>query len=131
MHLTLNMPSLLSIARCSYATFLTRSFVDELSEKLDIDELDLEIETAALRWSFNQGQWMTYHRISVDYDGSAMQQLSKLALGVIDNSISVEQALRDISKMEEATYTGLEAFVRDFPGRSVILPTLAMTGSVV
>lgn len=117
--------------RCSCATFLTRSFVEELSEKLDIDELDVEIETSALRWSFRQGEWMTYHRIPVDYDGSAMQQLSKLALGVVDDSISVKQALRDISKMEEATYAGLEGFVRDFPGRIIILPTLAMTGSVV
>lgn len=105
--------------------------MEELSEKLGIDELDLEIETAALRWSYRQGDWMTYHRISVDYDGSAMQQLSKLALGVIDDTISVEKALRDISKMEEATFTGLEGFIRDFPGRIVILPTLAMTGSVV
>jgi uncharacterized membrane protein YjjP (DUF1212 family) len=105
--------------------------VEELSEKLEIDELDLEIETSALRWSFRQGDWMTYHRISVDYDGSAMQQLSKLALGVIDDTIDVDKALRDISKMEEATFSGLEGFVRDFPGRIIIVPTLAMTGSVV
>lgn len=117
--------------RCMYASFLIRSFVDELCKKLSIADLDFEIEVGATRWSHQQGRWMTYHRLAADYDGSAMQTLSKIALGVLEDSLTVEQALGEINDLESDPYTGLERAFREFPMRILILPLLSTTGSVV
>ncbi|KAL7556657.1 hypothetical protein ACA910_017595 [Epithemia clementina (nom. ined.)] len=90
-----------SMMKVGYASFLTRSFVDELRKKLDVEELDMEIEIAALRWTFDEGAIMGYHRFSSLYDGLAMQELSRIALGVLEDSISVTDGLREIERCLE------------------------------
>eukprot|EP00978_Attheya_sp_CCMP212_P042539 scaffold260781_cov42-Attheya_sp.AAC.1 len=73
----------------AYATFLIKSFVDELRQKLNVHELDLELEVSATRWTYLQGTLMVYHRIAWDFDGYAMQSLSKIALGVLEDNVTV------------------------------------------
>jgi hypothetical protein len=40
--------------RLAYPTFLTTSFVDALKHKLDVPDLDLEVEVSATRWGYKQ-----------------------------------------------------------------------------
>ena len=139
-----------SMLKVAYAAFLTRSFVDESRKKLKVDDLDLEIEIAATRWTYQQGAIMTYHRFASDYDGYAMQELSRIALGVLEDSISVTEGLQRIQVCEERTSTattttkasskngpskkafrGFELFYRQFPGRIALFPLLASFGCVV
>lgn len=133
-----------SMLRVSYASFLTRSFVEELRKKLRVDDLDLEIEIAATRWTYQQGAIMTYHRFASDYDGYAMREISRIALGVLEDSISVTEGLQRIQICEERTgattnstihgvkpFRGFEGFYRKFPGRITLFPLLASCGCVV
>ncbi|KAL7556651.1 hypothetical protein ACA910_017590 [Epithemia clementina (nom. ined.)] len=92
-----------SMLKVAYASFLARSFVDELRKKLRLEDLDLEIEIAATRWTYQQGSIMTYHRFEADYDGYAMRELSRIALGVLEDSISVTEGLQRIEICEERT----------------------------
>jgi len=118
--------------KVAYATFLTYSFVDELRKKLNVPDLDLEIDVHANRWSYRQGSLMVYHRIRWDYDGSAMNELSKIALGVLEDRIYVPEAIVLIHELEEENhYSAFENFYRRFPGRILIHPLLASTGSVM
>jgi hypothetical protein len=118
--------------RVAYATFLTKSFVDELKQKLTVPYLDLEVEVSATRWSYLQGTIMTYHRISWDFDGYAMQALSKIALGVLQDNLTVEEAFQLINDTEnESQFHGLEKAYRNFPGRIWLIPLLASTGATV
>jgi len=132
LHITLIVRLGDAMHKVAYATFLTHSFVDELRQKLHVPDLDLEIDVHANRWSCRQGSIMVYHRIRWDYDGSAMHELSKIALGVLQNRISVPEAIVLIHQVEEAThYTAFENIYRRFPGRVFILPILACSGSVI
>ena len=116
----------------AYATFLIKSFVDELRQKLNVPELELEIEVNATRWSYLQGTFMVYHRIACDFDGYAMQSLSKIALGVLEENITVDEAFVLINETEkEEQFQGLERHYRTFPGRILIIPLLASTGATV
>jgi hypothetical protein len=118
--------------RVAYATFLTKSFVDELKHKLDVPDLDLEIEVSATRWTYKQGTIMSYHRISWDFDGYAMQALSKIALGVLDDTVMVDEAFHLINDTEnEAQFGRFEHGYRNFPGRIPLIPLLAATGATV
>ena len=116
----------------AYATFLIKSFVDELRQKLNVPELELEIETSATRWSYLQGTLMVYHRIACDFDGYAMQSLSKIALGVLADNVTVDEAFQLINETEkESQFKGLEKHYRTFPGRILLIPLLASTGATV
>lgn len=122
-----------ALHRVAYATFLTQSFMDELRKKLRVPDLDMEIEVNAIRWSYNQGAIMTYHRIAWDYDGDAMQVLSRIALGVMENVITPLEGLTLIEDCEdESVGFGLwEQFYRTFPGRAFVVPILSACGSVL
>ena len=146
-----------SMLRVGYASFLTRSFVDELRKKLNVGALDLELEIAATRWTYQHGTVMTYHRFTSDYDGYAMQELSRIALGVLEDSISVlagiqgiQKCLEQIESTSSSTITQshqhtvsdfheqqgnkiheMERWYRQYPGRVVVFSVLASCGSVV
>ena len=134
-----------AMLKVAYASFLTRSFVDELRKKLKLEDLDLEIEIASTRWTYQQGAIMTYHRFASDYDGYAMQELSRIALGVLEDSISVTEGLHKIQVCEEWTSTteptteglkvkefrGFERSYRQFSGRIFVFPLLAAFGCIV
>lgn len=118
--------------RVAYATFLTKSFVDELKQKLNVPHLDLEVEVSATRWSYLQGTIMTYHRISWHFDGRAMQALSKIALGVLQDNVTVEEAFHLVNDTEnESQFHGLEKGYRNFPGRIWLIPLFASTAATV
>jgi uncharacterized membrane protein YjjB (DUF3815 family) len=116
----------------AYATFLIKSFVDELRQKLNVHALDLELEVSATRWTYLQGTLMVYHRIAWDFDGYAMQSLSKIALGVLEDNITVREAFHLIDETEKETqFTSFEKHYRNFPGRIALIPLLASTGCTV
>jgi hypothetical protein len=119
--------------RVAYATFLTHSFMDELRKKLSVPDLELELEVNATRWSYQQGTLMVYHRIAWDFDGNAMQVLSRIALGVLEGKITAEEGLAMIGECEDES-VGFERFTmfyRTFPGRIFVIPLLASCGGAL
>lgn len=116
--------------KVNYATFLVRSFVDELCQKLVVNDLDLEIAITGSRWSFQQGTVTLYNRINASHDGFAMRAFSKIARGVLDGTVTVAESLRDIDNVENHAFTGFEKFYRQYPGRMIVLPLIASTGSI-
>jgi hypothetical protein len=76
---------------------------------------------------------MTYHRIAWDYDGDAMQVLSRIALGVLEDSISPLEGLTLIEDCEDegVGFGLLEQFYRTFPGRAFVVPVLSACGGVL
>jgi hypothetical protein len=119
--------------RVAYATFLTHSFMDELRKKLSIPDLELELEVNATRWSYQQGTLMVYHRIAWDFDGNAMQVLSRIALGVLEGKITPEEGLAMIGESEDESvgFSRFTMFYRTFPGRVFVIPLLASCGGVL
>jgi hypothetical protein len=119
--------------RVAYATFLTHSFMDELRKKLSVPDLELELEVNATRWSYQQGTLMVYHRIAWDFDGDAMQVLSRIALGVLEDKITPEDGLAMIEECEDEStgFSQFTKFYRTFPGRVFVIPLLASCGGVL
>jgi hypothetical protein len=119
--------------RVAYATFLTLSFMDELRKKLSVPDLELELEVNATRWSYQQGTLMVYHRIAWDFDGNAMQVLSRIALGVLEGNITTEEGLAMIGESEDESvgFSRFTMFYRTFPGRVFVIPLLASCGGVL
>ena len=106
--------------------------------KLNVPDLELELEVNATRWTYLQGLITCYHTIAWDFDGYAMEQLSKIALGVIEDLISLEEALQKINDVEESEKnfdrrigSSFERFYRNLPGRIALVPLLASTGATV
>jgi uncharacterized membrane protein YjjP (DUF1212 family) len=116
--------------RLAYPTFLTTSFVDALKHKLDVPDLDLEVEVSATRWGYKQGTIMTYHRISSEFDGHAIQALSKIAFGVLKDTVRVNEAFRLINDTENENQFGkFEHGYRNFPCRILLIPLLASSSA--
>ena len=120
-----------AMLKCNYATFLTRSFVEELRKKLNVEDLDMEIDIAASRWSFKQGAVMAYNRLSSEHDGFTMRKLSSIALGVLEGRSTAVDGLFDIQECEDFKFVGFQKFYRQFPGRLIVLPLIASTGCIV
>jgi hypothetical protein len=76
---------------------------------------------------------MTYHRIAWDYDGDAMQVLSRIALGVMEDTITPLEGLTLIEDCEDESvgFGRLEQFYRTFPGRAFVVPILSACGGVL
>jgi hypothetical protein len=76
---------------------------------------------------------MTYHRIAWDYDGDAMQVLSRIALGVMEDTITPLEGLTLIEDCEDESvgFGRLEQFYRTFPGRAFVVPVLSACGGVL
>ena len=120
-----------AMIQVQYATFLTQSFVHELRKKLAVEELDLEIEIAANRWTYQHGAVVCYNRMSSDMDAFAMRVLSRIALNVLEDRQSVSEGLREIQSCEDHQFQGLQKMYRTFPGKLVLLPISAATGCIV
>jgi hypothetical protein len=106
-----------------------------------VPDLDLEVEVSATRWGYKQGTIMTYHRISSEFDGHAIQALSKIAFGVLKDTVRVNEAFRLINDTENENQFGkFEHGYRNFPCRILLiphwrarlrLPTLEVPGSTL
>lgn len=120
-----------SMLQAGYATFLTRSFVEELCQKLDQTDLDMELELAATRWTYQQGTVMTYHRLSYETDSHAMRALSRIALAVLEGKETVVEALHKIKIVENEEFTGFQKFYRNYPGNLITLPMVSSAGCIL
>lgn len=111
-----------------YGTFLTISLVDQLCEKLGIQDLTLDIEVFATRWNFRQGLVSVSHPIAFDYDMESVDVLSKIGRSVLNGPMTPMDGLRLIRDHEvliSKKCSRIESYYRDFPGRGLVIPLMA------
>lgn len=101
----------------------------QLKKHLHVDELYLENDVFVMHWNII-GRVTANHRINCDYEMNRRRALTNIAQLMLDDQLTVHQALRMIA-ITERPKNGIERFYRRFPGRTWVFPLMAFSGTSV
>jgi len=121
----------IGLHRAWHMTLLTSKILQQLKERFRL-RMTWNLGVFRLSFSMSEGEEELFRRVPYDYDSEHQDTFVRTAIALMDNEITVHEALIYQWETEQGIHTAKSGlFLRDFPGRLVLYPVLASTCAVI
>lgn len=121
----------IGLHRAWHMTLLTSKILQQLKERFRL-RLTWNLGVFRLSFSMSEGEEELFRRVPYDYDAEHQDTFVRIAVALMDNEITIHEALIYQWETEQGIHTAKSGlFLRDFPGRLVLYPVLASTCAVI
>eukprot|EP00527_Entomoneis_sp_CCMP2396_P003170 CAMPEP_0198140842 /NCGR_PEP_ID=MMETSP1443-20131203/3926_1 /TAXON_ID=186043 /ORGANISM="Entomoneis sp., Strain CCMP2396" /LENGTH=680 /DNA_ID=CAMNT_0043803377 /DNA_START=151 /DNA_END=2193 /DNA_ORIENTATION=- len=117
--------------RAWHMTLLTSKILQQVKDKFGL-RMTWELGVIKLKFRMEDGKYELHRKVPYDYDSEYQDIYMKIAVALVEERITVQQALMfsfDTKHGKHTAKSGL--FLRDFPGRLVLYPLEAATCTVI
>jgi len=117
--------------RAWHMTLLTSKILQQVKDKLGM-RMTWELGVFKLKFRVEEGTFEIHRKVPYDYDSEYQDIYMRIAVALSDGEITIHEALNyqaEVKAGKHTAKTGL--FIRDFPGRLVVYPVLAMSCAVI
>jgi len=112
-------------------TLLTSNILQQIKDKFEM-RMTWELGVVKLKFRVEDGGHELHRKVPYDYDSEFQDLYTKTAIALIEDRITIHQALifqSDTKHGRNTAKSGL--FLRDFPGRLILYPIEAATCAVI
>jgi hypothetical protein len=117
--------------RAWHMTLLTSKILQQVKDKLGM-RMTWELGVFKLKFRIEEGTFEIHRKVPYDYDSEYQDIYMRVAVALSDGEISIHEALHyqeEVKAGKHTAKTGL--FIRDFPGRLIVYPVLALSCAVI
>ena len=121
----------IGLHRAWHMTLLTSKILQQLKERFRL-RMTWNLGVFKLSFSMSEGKEEIFRRVPYDYDAEHQDTFVRTAVALMDNEITVHEALIYQWETEQGTHTAKSSlFLREFPGRLILYPAVASTCAVI
>jgi hypothetical protein len=117
--------------RAWHMTLLTTKILQQVKDKLGV-RMTWELGVLKLKFRVEDGTFEIHRKVPYDYDSEFQDIYMRIAVALSDGEITIYEALNYQAEVKQGKHTAKTGlFIRDFPGRLVVYPVLALTCTVI
>jgi len=117
--------------RAWHMTLLTSTILQQIKEKFNM-RMTWELGVIKLKFRVEDGGYELHRKVPYDYDSEFQDLYTKTAVALIEDRITIHQALNFQSDTKRGKNTAKSGkFLRDFPGRLILYPLEAASCAVI
>ena len=121
----------IGLHRAWHMTLLTSKIVSQLKDRFRL-RMTWSLGVFTLSFRISDGECELHRKVPYDYDAEYQDTFVRTAIALMDNEITVHEALIYQGETIEGIHTAKSGlFLRDFPGRLVLYPFVAATCAVI
>lgn len=121
----------MELHRAWHMTLLTSKILQQIKEAFDI-RMTWDIGVFKLKFRIEEGLHEIHRKCPYDYDSEYQDMYMRIAMALCQHQITVQEALVYQTEAKAGKHTAKSGlFLRDFPGRLLLYPLLAMTCAVI
>ena len=121
----------IGLHRAWHMTLLTSKILSQLKDRFRL-RMTWSLGVFTLNFRMSDGESELHRKVPYDYDAEYQDSFYRMAIALMDNEITVHEALIYQSETVKGEHTAKSGrFLRDFPGRLVLYPGVAATCAVI
>lgn len=126
-----NMQTAMEMHRAWNMTLLTSKTLKKCSEMVGLT-MTWELGVIKLKFFMEDGDFELQRKVPYDYDSEFQDMFMRIASALYNGHMTVHEALLFQQEAKEGKHTaGTGLFIRDYPGRLIILPAMSSTCAVI
>jgi len=126
-----NMRTAIELHRAWHMTLLTSKILQSVKDRFGL-RMTWNLGVIRLKFRVEDGGFELHRKVPYDYDSEFQDLYMRIATALIQDRITVHEALIFQTDVKEGRHTARSGlFLRDFPGRLVVYPALAATCAVI
>ena len=127
----LNMQTAMEMHRAWNMTLLTSKTLKKCSEMVGL-RMTWELGVIKLKFFMEDGDFELQRKVPYDYDSEFQDMFMRIAGAVYNGHMTVHEALLFQQEAKEGKHTAKTGlFIRDYPGRLIVLPAMSSTCAVI
>lgn len=126
-----NMQTAMEMHRAWNMTLLTSKTLKKCSKMVGLT-MTWELGVIKLKFFMEDGDFELQRKVPYDYDSEFQDMFMRIASALYNGHMTVHEALLFQQEAKEGKHTaGTGLFIRDYPGRLIILPAMSSTCAVI
>ncbi|CAJ1446158.1 unnamed protein product [Effrenium voratum] len=126
-----NMQTAMEMHRAWNMTLLTTRTLKKCSEMVGLN-MTWELGVIKLKFFMEDGDFELQRKVPYDYDSEFQDMFMRIAAALYNGHMTVHEALLFQEEAKEGKHTAKSGlFIRDYPGRLIVLPAMSSTCAVI